>query len=74
MSLGMSKCAAGRHSRTEGIRQEIRDTRQMTYEVKRGSVAVCAFQATGKGFEAECTADGAERKPAEGGGVVLSDP
>jgi len=50
------------------------DMRQITYQVKWRSIAVCAFEAAGKRFEAECTADGAERKPAEGSSVIVCGP
>lgn len=43
----------------------------MTYQVERGSVAICALQAAGEGVDAEGTAHGAKGEPAEGGGVVL---
>lgn len=46
----------------------------MTYQVKWRSAAACAFEAAGKRFEAECSADGAERKPAEGSSVILCGP
>ena len=46
----------------------------MTYQVEGGGAGVCAFQATSKGFYAECTADGTKGGPTEGCRIVACSP
>lgn len=46
----------------------------MTYEIERGSIAVCPLQTTDKSFDTEGTTDGTKREPAERWGVVLCSP